>query len=891
MIPHTTARRLGGLLMTLVVASAPLAGAALPAGSRDALGAEQPPVAEAGTSRYLGSYSVTLDGSGSHDPDNSGPLLYHWTQISGPPLTLSNEASPMPTVQVPVSLPAQVELAVFQLIVNDGVSDSPPDTVEVWITPAPSPGTSLTLHNPPFDPGKPTMAYFGGGNCSSGSGGMVNKPGWNSLANTISLSPYYPDPDPVQKYDRCADQLISFLSSVAPDYRQAIQTIGFSTGGMPAIEVAVRLNTVYADARFAVNRVMLLDAACRNYTDLLKRFVENPVNGEAAWVENVMASGGVNLWRPYAVNIRELGSHSSVNERLFGLGGDPAFYTLGPYNRGLGGVLFSSVGVEGAHYRLPVAENMPYYFNWIWDGSGKICGHFSYVDEWDFPGSLPEPTVLIGPVNGEVVGTGPVMLGCTRSLHTATYELLWAEGGHELQVVYTSSQPISVSTGLLPPAKTYLWSIRIRDRFGATWQDDPAWFTTPAGRTGDFDGDGDLDEMDCAIARNATGTRWGDVGFVLAADLDGNANVTCSDLDEWLSLYRNYVGDPEAADPCGLSSSADQDGDGVRDLCDNCPAIANEDEMDSDGDGLGDACDSCPFVANRDQHDTDADGIGDVCDEDRDGDGVPDLSDNCLLVANPDQADSDGDAVGDACENCTLLPNSAQTDSDWDGLGDVCDNCPMAVNPGQSDTDGDRDGDVCDNCPMAINADQKDTDGDGIGDACDNCAAASNPDQTDAEADGIGDACDNCPLAANLDQTDTDSDGMGDACDADADNDGIPNDGDNCPLLASSDLTDTDRDGVGDVCDVCPRTLADLIVDAQGCPPKVSGDMDRDGDVDLEDFGHLQVCLTGAGIAQNDPLCQGVRLDADNDVDRDDVAMFRKCLSGAAVAGDPACGQ
>ena len=35
---------------------------------------------------------------------------------------------------------------------------------------------------------------------------------------------------------------------------------------------------------------------------------------------------------------------------------------------------------------------------------------------------------------------------------------------------------------------------------------------------------------------------------------------------------------------------------------------------------------------------------------DADGDGVTQLPDNCPLVANPDQADSDGDLVGDACQ-------------------------------------------------------------------------------------------------------------------------------------------------------------------------------------------------------------------------------------------------
>jgi hypothetical protein len=39
-------------------------------------------------------------------------------------------------------------------------------------------------------------------------------------------------------------------------------------------------------------------------------------------------------------------------------------------------------------------------------------------------------------------------------------------------------------------------------------------------------------------------------------------------------------------------------------------------------------------------------GIGDP---DQDGDGVPDRLDNCPATANPDQADSDGDGIGDAC--------------------------------------------------------------------------------------------------------------------------------------------------------------------------------------------------------------------------------------------------
>jgi hypothetical protein len=38
----------------------------------------------------------------------------------------------------------------------------------------------------------------------------------------------------------------------------------------------------------------------------------------------------------------------------------------------------------------------------------------------------------------------------------------------------------------------------------------------------------------------------------------------------------------------------DTDGDGIKDMCDNCPKIAGSDLTDLDGDGLGDGCDPCP---------------------------------------------------------------------------------------------------------------------------------------------------------------------------------------------------------------------------------------------------------------------------------------------------------
>jgi hypothetical protein len=70
---------------------------------------------------------------------------------------------------------------------------------------------------------------------------------------------------------------------------------------------------------------------------------------------------------------------------------------------------------------------------------------------------------------------------------------------------------------------------------------------------------------------------------------------------------------------------------------------------------------------------------------------------------------------------------------------------------------------------------------------------------------------------------------------------------------------------------------------------QVPGDFDTDGDVDQEDFGHFQACLTGPAVPVTAPECIGSNFDDDSDVDQDDFTLFEQCMTGANQPGDPNC--
>lgn len=262
------------------------------------------------------------------------------------------------------------------------------------------------------------------------------------------------------------------------------------------------------------------------------------------------------------------------------------------------------------------------------------------------------------------------------------------------------------------------------------------------------------------------------------------------------------AGDPSFVDPDGSRvdmgaypalclnepDSGDCDLDGVLNIDDNCPAVANADQADTDADMIGDVCDNCPSLPNTAQENADFDMQGDLCD-------------NCPDVANADQLDADTDGIGDVCDNCIVMFNPDQANADADALGDACDACPLDP---LNDSDGDGFCANLDNCPIIANANQADGDGDGIGDVCDDCV---NPTPIDSDGDGVDDACDNCRFTVNPLQEDSDNDTMGDLCDPcpadslnDLDSDGVCGNVDNCPFIYNPAQEDGDSDGIGDAC-------------------------------------------------------------------------------------------
>ena len=308
----------------------------------------------------------------------------------------------------------EIQRCEFELVVGNEQGPSQSDTVEVVIVPILG-GTTIRSESGEFDPYKPTLIYFSGGECVTGQG-LWKSPDWNERANVLSFI-YQPDRITSSLiYDKCADLIIVYLSNLAPDYNQPIQVSGFSTGGQPAIDVANRLNSVYRDARYAVNRVTFFDVACRSYTSSVAKYLSSSVDGEQCWLDTYFSAIG----RPHEseLNVESTGAEHGVPRKWYR--NSLTDLDMNQFNSGcVGGAYWSVVG-PGKNLQLastPDREN--YKFRWL---GSDVAGSIDLFDETIFPGRLPEPVTLVGPV--DIKYSGGAVLTCEYSENAIGYELL-----------------------------------------------------------------------------------------------------------------------------------------------------------------------------------------------------------------------------------------------------------------------------------------------------------------------------------------------------------------------------------------------------------------------------------------------------------------------------------
>ncbi|MHC4625740.1 MAG: hypothetical protein ACYTDV_02055, partial [Planctomycetota bacterium] len=453
------------------------------------------PVADAGSARYAADDPVVLDGTRSYDPDNSGTLSYAWEQIDGPPVIIIDASTPTPTIAGSMALtpgrdpkpkPAgfvqtdEIQECEFELVVTDGESASLPDSVKVVIVPD-SGANELMLESDSFDPDKPTCTYFGGGDCVMGSGrlGYVS---WIERANILSFIRYEPDPDhtpytfELPTYYRCGDMIVVYLSSVAPNYRQPIQTLGWSTGGQPAIDVGIHLNLAYADARYAVNRVTLLDArACRDYSGSIPQFLDSSVDGEQCWIDNYRGGtdGPFPSWPSFYPNVLRVGSSLSHGGVLRWYADSLTDSDMNEFNHGIVGGAYWSVLGPGRNLQLastPAVET--YSFKWL---GSESSGYMDFYDESNHPGRLPEPVTLVGPLNDAVVDANGAIFSCEESDNAVGYQLLFGSNPNRvLDYLIISDTPYPpVGTINEFPFEQTWWTIKAYDTFGSTIHADP----------------------------------------------------------------------------------------------------------------------------------------------------------------------------------------------------------------------------------------------------------------------------------------------------------------------------------------------------------------------------------------------------------------------------------
>jgi hypothetical protein len=514
------------------------------------------PIADAGLPRYAAQDPVVLDGTGSYDPDDSGTLIYTWRQTSGPSVEISDANTAAPTVSGFVQTD-EIQECEFELVVSDGELTSLPDTVKVIIVP--DFGQNFVRHvNPPFDPNIPTLIFFGPGDCINGnfkwqpSEDSIKDRTWNKIEFHDGFVPDERSFADWRTYYGCGDMIIIYLSSVAPDYKMPIQTVGMSTGGLPAVDAGIRLNLTYRDARYAVNRVTLEDATtwCRGfqgYSESIAAFVASSVDGEQCWLDNYVSFNA-----DFYPNVLNVG-FEQVSHPLAWQWYDSTVTNaeLSKFNSGVVAGAYWSVKGPGKNLQLASTPDLEIYkFKWYgWSSSG----YMDFYDEPNHPGRLPEPVTLIGPPDGAVVDTNGAVLSCEVSENAIGYQLLFgSEPYRVMDYMIISDTPVPPSEVITSfPYEQTWWTIKVYDAFGSTIYADPVCVYPEKVETWEHGliANWKLDETQGDIAYDSVIGSFGNVyGDAIWQPNGGHENgaLKFDGIDDFISIPRVMEARPES---------------------------------------------------------------------------------------------------------------------------------------------------------------------------------------------------------------------------------------------------------------------------------------------------------------------------------------------------------
>ncbi len=196
------------------------------------------PVADAGPDQtFSEGLSVTLNGSGSSDPDGN-TLSYRWVQIGGPAVILNNSASIQPAFITP-DVGMEGDAVVFRLTVTDQGGLESTDTCVVnvsWVNEAPTAnagsdqtvneGSVITLNGSgSSDPDGSSLTFkwiqvSGPAVSLSNSGSAITSftsPDVNAIGDFITFQLTVTDPEGLQATDRCIINILSVNAAPAAD--------------------------------------------------------------------------------------------------------------------------------------------------------------------------------------------------------------------------------------------------------------------------------------------------------------------------------------------------------------------------------------------------------------------------------------------------------------------------------------------------------------------------------------------------------------------------------------------------------------------------------------------------------------------------------------------------